>query len=250
MINYPDRGAERDPLTDSTGPLTTPPGPGVPAPPPSAGVPAPPPSTGVPTPPPGGPAPTVDPGLMGEAPPGTGVEPELPRERPTTEGSTYTPEGARDTAAGGKEAVASETTQVAHTAKQEARNVASGMKDQARRVVNDAKLKTTERLDTQQKQWSDQLNDVSRDLRQMAATRPDSPAGQLVSQLADRSSMVADYLTTHRVPDVLGDVQAFARRRPGTFLVAMAAAGLVAGRLGRSVATAGGEGDGGDVRVH
>jgi len=36
----------------------------------------------------------------------------------------------------------------------------------------------------------------------------------------------------------VAEVQDFARRRPGTFLVALAAAGFVAGRLGKGIATA------------
>jgi ElaB/YqjD/DUF883 family membrane-anchored ribosome-binding protein len=190
-------------------------------------------------------------------------------ELPVTEGSTYTSEHARDTAVIGrptdetavigrpagdtaeraKEAVSSAATDVAQTAKHEARNVAAEMKDQARRVVSDAKQKTSERLDSQQKQWSGQLGDISRDLHAMAAEHPDSPAGQLVQQLADRSSTLADYLASHRAQDLMADLQDFARRRPGTFLAAMAAAGFVVGRLGKSVAMAAGEGDGGDARV-
>jgi len=190
----------------------------------------------------------------------------VPPEQYGTEGSTYTSEHAHDTAVSdrdtaviprpagdtverAKEAVDSATTEVAQTAKREARNVADEMKYQTRRVVSDAKQKTSERIDSQQKQWSGRLSDMSRELHEMAAERPDSPAGQLVRQMADRSSTLADYLATHRVEDLLADVQAFARRRPGTFIVAMAAAGFVVGRVGKSVAVAAGEGDGGDARL-
>lgn len=140
------------------------------------------------------------------------------------------PRPAGETVERAKEAVGSAMTEVAQTAKREPRNIADEMKHQTRRVVSDAKQKTSERIDSQQKQWSGRLSDMSHGLREMAAERPDSPAGQLVRQMADRGTTLADYLATHRVEDLLADVQAFARRRPGTFIMAMAAAGFVVGR--------------------
>jgi len=148
------------------------------------------------------------------------------------------------TAGRAKDAASSAASGVARSAKHEASHVMSDVANQSRRVFNDAKQKTNEQLEGQQKQWSQRLGDVSRDLRQMANSRPDSPARTLVSQLAERSSTLAVYLSDHRPQEVIDEVQAFARRRPGSFLVAMAAAGFVAGRLGKSVTTAREEGDG------
>jgi hypothetical protein len=143
------------------------------------------------------------------------------------------------------EGVKEATSDVAHTARREAGRVAEKAGEQARRVVQDAKIKAADRLDSQQKQWSGQLSDISRELREMTADRADTPARQLVAQLADRSSSLADYLQQNRARDMLDEVQAFARRRPGAFLLAMAAAGFVAGRLGKGVVEGRGEGDGG-----
>jgi hypothetical protein len=177
--------------------------------------------------------------------PGPTGQVDRPLPPPRGDGTVYESDQARDTAERAKDTVGSATTEVAQTARREARAVGSEIADQARRVLNDAKYKTAYRLDTQQKQWSDQLGEVSRELREMAAARPDSTAGQLVDQLADRSSMLADYLASRRAQDVLAEVQDFARRRPGTYLAALAAAGFVVGRLGRGMVANGGKDDDG-----
>ena len=141
------------------------------------------------------------------------------------------------------ERVKESAAQVAQTARREANTVAADVRTQVRRVVEDAKQSASERADTQQKQWSQRLGDVSRELHEMASDRPQTPARTLVTQLADRTATLSDYLANRRAEDVLIQVQDFARRRPGAFLLAMAAAGFVAGRIGKGVATGPGRGD-------
>jgi hypothetical protein len=53
--------------------------------------------------------------------------------------------------------------------------------------------------------------------------------------LAARSRSFASYLDQHGPEHVLQELQDFARRRPGTFLVAAVAAGFVVGRLGKGL---------------
>jgi hypothetical protein len=137
-----------------------------------------------------------------------------------------------------RNAGASAARDVARTAQREAANVVSDAKGQVQRVAEKTKQKATERANTQQKQWSQQLGAMSHDLRDMAQDRQQSPAGRLVNQIADRTSMLGDYLADNRPQDVVSEITDFARRRPGTFLLAMAAAGFVAGRLGKSVTSA------------
>ena len=67
----------------------------------------------------------------------------------------------------------------------------------------------------------------------MAGERPDTPAGELVGMLAARSRTFAAYLDQHGPERVVHELQDFARRRPGTFIVAAVAAGFVVGRLGK-----------------
>jgi hypothetical protein len=143
-----------------------------------------------------------------------------------------------------KGAASNAASDVSQTVKHEAGNVATTVADQAHRVAQDTRHKVVARADSQRQQWSRQLGDMSKELRDMAGAEPSSPARRVVAQLADRGSMLADYLTQHRAEDLLTEVQGFARRRPGTFLVGLAAAGFVVGRLGRSLAMAKGNGSG------
>jgi hypothetical protein len=76
------------------------------------------------------------------------------------------------------------------------------------------------------------------DLDQMRAQRGDSPAAQVVSRVADGGRQVADYLADRGPDGVLGEVQDYARRKPGTFLAAALVAGFVVGRLGKGVLNA------------
>jgi len=140
---------------------------------------------------------------------------------------------------------ASESTpaRTVQRARHEASHVAGDIADQARRVARDTGDRVAQRVDSQGQQWSKQLIDVSHDLRSMAEQHQGSPAAMVVEQLADRTTQVAGYLSEHGVRDVLTEVKDFARRRPGTFLLAMAAAGFLAGRLGKSAAAATGEGE-------
>jgi hypothetical protein len=142
----------------------------------------------------------------------------------------------RSTAAKTTDAVSTAASDVGHTVKRDANRLAAEVGSQARRVAREAGYKANERLSNQQKQWSDKLSDVSHELREMVGDRADRPAGKLVNQLADRTSMLADYVAEKQPQDVLAEIQAFARRRPGAFLAAMVAAGFVVGRLGKSVA--------------
>jgi len=69
------------------------------------------------------------------------------------------------------------------------------------------------------------------------ADAPDQPgvAADLIRQAAERSQSVASWLENRDPGSLLDEVKSFARQRPGTFLLAAAGAGLLAGRLGRSL---------------
>lgn len=163
-------------------------------------------------------------------PPGEPGQPPVPAPRaneghadidvqcPVREATTATREAARD---------------VAHTAKQDLRSVAQEVGNQAQRVALIVREKARDQVESQQREWAEQLRGVSRELQDMSAGRPDTPARTLVNQLADRGVVVADYLSQSHPEDILDEARAFARRRPGTFVVAAAVAGFVVGRLGK-----------------
>ncbi len=124
---------------------------------------------------------------------------------------------------------------VAVTAKQEVQSVAAEVGTQAHRVASDARTRLREQATEQQHHLAMRLGTISDELRSMAANHPDTPARTLVDQLADKSSVLADYLDQRSPEEVLDEVQTFARRRPGTFIATAAAAGFVVGRLGKGV---------------
>jgi hypothetical protein len=107
--------------------------------------------------------------------------------------------GTSSTASAAKE----EASNVASTATQGGQQVAGTAVEQGRRVADEAAA---------------QARTVLEDARQ---------------QVTEQAGQVAGWLENREPADVLDDVRSFARRRPGTFLMVAAAAGLVAGRLTR-----------------
>ncbi|WP_066287475.1 hypothetical protein [Arthrobacter sp. B6] len=125
---------------------------------------------------------------------------------------------------------------VAETAKTEAANVASEAKYNAKNLLSQARTDLTEQAGTQQQKVADGLRSVSDELRAMAqASDQNGVASDLVRQAADRSSSVASWLDGRDPGSLLNEVKSFARQRPGTFLLLAAGAGVLAGRLTRSL---------------
>jgi hypothetical protein len=124
---------------------------------------------------------------------------------------------------------------VAQSVKDEARQVASTAMDQAERVRVGVKQRVRDEADRQHRQVTDRVVQFAQELYTMAGERPDTPAAELVGMLADRSRSFAEYLDQHGPEKVLLELQNFARRRPGTFILAAVAAGFVVGRLGKGM---------------
>ncbi|MCU1561894.1 MAG: hypothetical protein JWN05_273 [Arthrobacter sp.] len=161
----------------------------------------------------------------------------------TTTGGTTTGGTASKTDAA-KEQTAEVTRQakdaaqnVAETAKSETAHVASEVKTNARDLLYRAKSDLTEQTSTQQQKVAEGLRSISNELQTMASS-PDQPgaASDLVRQAAERSSAIASWLEARDPGSLLTEVKSFARQRPGAFLMLAAGAGVLAGRLSRSLA--------------
>jgi len=124
---------------------------------------------------------------------------------------------------------------VTDTAKEQARQVTGEVSAQARGVASDVRDRVTEQARTQNDRLAQGIRRMSDELDQMAAERGDSPARTVVSRVAEGGRQVADYLSQHGPEGVLGEVQDFARRRPGAFLATALVSGFVVGRLGKGV---------------
>jgi len=139
---------------------------------------------------------------------------------------------AADVAQSGKEAA----SQLAGTAKEQAGQVAHEAKTQARDLLQQGRSEVTQQATQQQQRAAETLRTFSDQLSSMSRNA-DQPglAQDLTSQVAQRTSALASWLEDREPASVLDDVRGFARRRPGTFIALCAAAGVVAGRLGRGL---------------
>jgi hypothetical protein len=126
---------------------------------------------------------------------------------------------------------------VARTAKEEAANVASEAKSSAQDLLGQAKSGLTSQAGTQQQKAAEGIRNISSQLHSMAsAPEQQGVASDLIRQAAQRSESVASWLENKQPGDILGEVQRFARNKPGTFLLLAAGAGVLAGRLTRGLA--------------
>ena len=145
-------------------------------------------------------------------------------------------DAAKDEAAELKRQAADSAQNVAGTAKAEVANVASEVKTSARGLLQQAKTDLTDQAGTQQQKAAEGIRAISSQLNTMAdASEQPGVATDLVRQAAERSQSVASWLENRDPGSLLEEVKSFARQRPGTFLLAAAGAGLLAGRLGRSL---------------
>jgi len=136
---------------------------------------------------------------------------------------------------------------VSETVKGAAAGVASAAKDgvgdvvqevgtQVRDLVSQALREVSDQVSTQQQRLASGLRTAGDDFNGMTqGSTSDGLASSLVRQASTRASSAANWLETREPSDVLAEVRAFARRRPGTFIAAAAVAGVVVGRLTRSV---------------
>ena len=127
--------------------------------------------------------------------------------------------------------------QVTDVAKSEASNVASEAKYQAKNLWREARGQLHDQAGTQQKRVAGGLRSLSDELQTMAnSSETDGAAAGLVREVAQRTGSAAGWLDQRDPGSLLNEVKSFARRRPGIFIAAAAAAGLLAGRLARSLA--------------
>jgi uncharacterized protein YjbJ (UPF0337 family) len=125
---------------------------------------------------------------------------------------------------------------VAGTAKEEASKVAGETKKQAQALYEEARTQLHEQAGVQQGRVAEGLRSIGAELNRMAqASDQPGVATDLVSQVASRTSGIASWLDERDPGSLLTEVKNYARRKPGTFIAVSAVAGLVAGRLVRSL---------------
>ncbi|MGN7701457.1 hypothetical protein [Cellulosimicrobium sp. 22601] len=132
---------------------------------------------------------------------------------------------------------------VAQDAKEKARDVAHEATDRARGLVDQTRTELSAQARTQQERLAGGLRSLGDELRQMAdGTENPGYATDLVRRAGDVTGQVAQWFEDREPSSVLHEVESFARRRPGTFLLLAAGAGLLVGRLVRGMKDAPGAG--------
>lgn len=122
----------------------------------------------------------------------------------------------------------------------EAKSEAAAVTQEARRQLGDlwsqARTEVAQQTGTQQSRLAGGLTSVGGQLTQMAAAPSEQNlATDIAREIGDRVTSIGRWLDEHGPDEALDEVRSFARRRPGTFLVLAAGAGVVLGRLTRGL---------------
>jgi len=144
---------------------------------------------------------------------------------------------ARQATSDVKQAAADQGSQLKETATEHASALAGQAKEQARNVIDDAREELQRQADTQGRRLCQSLGTAGHQLRSMAESGEPGLVTDMVRQIADGFTRVADTVDRGGVQALTEDVRAFARRQPGVFLFGAAAAGFVTARLMRAGAT-------------
>ncbi|MBT2439448.1 hypothetical protein J7E93_04780 [Streptomyces sp. ISL-36] len=167
------------------------------------------------------------------------------RSRPEPSRSEAVARTAQDKASEGAGLVGDKAAEVAGTAKEQAANVAGEAKAQARDLVGEVREQLQGQAHSQTRSLAQNVRRLADELREMSENgKPESSAAGVVRQLADGGRQVADRIEQKGPEGLVGDLQDFARRRPGVFLAGAALAGFAAARVGKGVSAAGSAGSG------
>jgi len=167
-------------------------------------------------------SPTTNHRLNAESPPAQGVA-----------------ETTREQAGQLKETSADAAREVAGTVKEKVSDVTSDVRTETRRLASQTRQELVGQASQQKDRAATGLRSVSDELRGMAEHGQSGLGAQLARQGAEFTGQAADFLQQHEPADLLDEVRRYARRKPGTFLLIAAAAGVVAGRLTRALASGG-----------
>src|SRR3712207_5166084 len=158
----------------------------------------------------------------------------------TATGSPSTTDVAKDEARNVGQTAKEAGSQVASTAADQAKNVVAETRHQARSLVEQGRTQVRQQAVTQQQKAGQSLSSLAEQLRSMVAGNAPAPgpARDLIEQGAGRVEEFASFLQNREPADLLDEVRSFARRKPGTFLLGAALAGVLAGRLTSGVKAA------------
>jgi hypothetical protein len=125
--------------------------------------------------------------------------------------------------------------QVADTARTEAGNVVDEARQQVSVVTDEAQRQLRGQAHEQTQRLGGALGGLGDRLQALADGRPEEagPIGEYAETIAAQTRDIAGRIEDLGFDGVLNEVQRFARRRPGAFLIGAAVAGFASARLGR-----------------
>ncbi|MFI6261172.1 hypothetical protein [Micromonospora sp. NPDC051006] len=125
--------------------------------------------------------------------------------------------------------------QIGHAAAEQGRQVAEQAREQARQLTGEATSQLREQARAQQHRAAEGLRSIGRELGSVADRSDSGLTGEAVRQAAGAAQRAAGWLDEREPADVLSEVRDYARQHPGRFLAGAAVAGLLFGRLTRSM---------------
>jgi hypothetical protein len=156
---------------------------------------------------------------------------------PTAPSSSTTDDTSiKDKATNSMQAATRAGSDVAQTATDKAKEVAQETTRQARDLLGEAREQMHNQAGQQQQTLISNLRSVSEELGGMTVGGDQAGiAHDLVGRAGDHAHALAEWLDGRQPGELLDELRAFARRRPGTFLIGAMLAGVLAGRLTRGV---------------
>jgi hypothetical protein len=138
-----------------------------------------------------------------------------------------------------KEQVTNKTGEVASTAKDQAAGVVHDTKRQAQRLAGESRDQLKQQAQQQTQRLAQTMRDIGQQLQGMATGQapPSGMVADVTQQAASSAHDMADKLDQRGLDGVIADLKQFARRRPGVFIAGALGAGVIAGRLVRSMDT-------------
>ncbi|GAA1880730.1 hypothetical protein GCM10009836_72560 [Pseudonocardia ailaonensis] len=142
------------------------------------------------------------------------------------------PESTRGEATAVGRVTADAGRQVADAAADQAAQVGQEARRQAKDLYSQVRDQAVEQARTGQQRAGESLQALAAELQEMAGGGS-GPAADLAAQAAERLEGASRWLGDREPGDLLDEFRGLARRRPGSFLIGAAAAGLLVGRLTR-----------------
>lgn len=149
------------------------------------------------------------------------------------------PDEAKHQASQVKDSAADAAANVAQTSKEQVQQVTDDVRQQARMLAGETKTQLTEQANSQRERAVTTLRTLGDELTSMSDGISEPGLGsQLAREGSQLTQKAADFLNDREPGQIIEEIRGFARRRPGTFLLGAAVAGVIVGRLTRGAVSA------------